>query len=50
MRHLLSFVCMFHLLFVLPEQFADDSQAAAGDMMPWAEKNREMFRESGANY
>ncbi len=39
-----------HLLTVLPERFAVDPQAAVDDLMPWDEKNQEMFSGSDAEH
>jgi hypothetical protein len=33
-----------HLLDILPERFANDSQAQVNDLMPWGEEIRSRFR------
>ena len=39
-----------HLLSVLPERFAAVPQASVDDLMPWDEKNQEMFSGSDAEH
>ena len=50
--HLLSLSLAYlnHLLTVLPERFVVDPQAAVDDLMPWAEKNQEIFSGSDAEH